>query len=210
MIDKYQVYMLYKSIKKMWNAKRFNTNVFNTFFEDTLENFLINSFINDNSRVEYMSNYAIKLVNEINCNLVDIEHWTMYVLTKCLCDKKCPELADINSINKIRSYMIFDKRPVLSSQMQMINQLIAERNEGVNEFADTRFSLYDLDDNQENQAYIMYKNGQLDPEFYIRGLKAGMFNIDKEKIKDIDYKKFVTFAEMILKLDKEISDKNVS
>lgn len=106
--------------------------------------------------------------------------------------------------------MIFDKRPVLSSQMQMINQLIAERNEGVNEFADTRFSLYDLDDNQENQAYIMYKNSQLDPEFYIRGLKAGMFNIDKEKIKDIDYKKFVTFAEMILKLDKEISDKNVS
>lgn len=210
MIDKYQIYMLYKSIKKMWSAKRFNTSVFNTFFEDTLENYLINTFINDNSRVEYMSNYAIKLVNEINCQLIDIEHWTMYVLMKCISDKKCPELSEINSINKLRSYMIFNKRPVIETQMQMIQQIITDQNSGINEFSDKRFSLYDLDDNQENQAYKMYKIGQLDPEFYIRGFKAGKFNIDKDKIKDIDYKKFITFTEMIIKLNKEISDKNVA
>ena len=28
MIDRYQVYALYKVIKKMWNAKRFETNTF--------------------------------------------------------------------------------------------------------------------------------------------------------------------------------------
>ena len=35
MVDKYQIYMLYKTVKKMWKAKRFNTAVFNDFFDET-------------------------------------------------------------------------------------------------------------------------------------------------------------------------------
>lgn len=210
MVDKYQVYMLYKNVKKMWNSKRFNTVVFNNFFEDTLENYVISQFINDSPRVEYMSNYAIKLVNEINCGLTDIEHWLMYVLMKCLCDKKCPEMPEINSINKLKDNMIFKKRPIINSQIKLIQSLIAEKGSGLNEFMDTKFSLYDLDDNQENQAYKMYSMSQLDPEFYIQGFKAGKFKIDMDKIKSIDYKRFITFTKMILKLNQEISDKNVN
>lgn len=210
MVDKYQVYMLYKNVKKMWNSKRFNTAVFNDFFEDTLENYVISQFINDSPRVEYMSNYAIKLVNEINCGLTDIEHWLMYVLMKCLCDKKCPEMPEINSINKLKDNMIFKKRPIINSQIKLVQSLIAEKGNGLNEFMDTKFSLYDLDDNQENQAYKMYSISQLDPEFYIQGFKAGKFKIDMDKIKSIDYKRFITFTKMILKLNQEISDKNVN
>ena len=210
MVDKYQVYMLYKNVKKMWNSKRFNTAVFNDFFEDTLENYIISQFINDSPRVEYMSNYAIKLVNEINCGLTDIEHWLMYVLMKCLCDKKCPEMLEINSINKLKDNMIFKKRPIINSQIKLVQSLIAEKGSGLNEFMDTKFSLYDLDDNQENQAYKMYSMSQLDPEFYIQGFKAGKFKIDMDKIKSIDYKRFITFTKMILKLNQEISDKNVN
>lgn len=210
MVDKYQVYMLYKNVKKMWNSKRFNTAVFNDFFEDTLENYIISQFINDSPRVEYMSNYAIKLVNEINCGLTDIEHWLMYVLMKCLCDKKCPEMPEINSINKLKDNMIFKKRPIINSQIKLVQSLIAEKGSGLNEFMDTKFSLYDLDDNQENQAYKMYSMSQLDPEFYIQGFKAGKFKIDIDKIKSIDYKRFITFTKMILKLNQEISDKNVN
>lgn len=202
--------MLYKNVKKMWNSKRFNTAVFNDFFEDTLENYVISQFINDSPRVEYMSNYAIKLVNEINCGLTDIEHWLMYVLMKCLCDKKCPEMPEINSINKLKDNMIFKKRPIINSQIKLVQSLIAEKGSGLNEFMDTKFSLYDLDDNQENQAYKMYSMSQLDPEFYIQGFKAGKFKIDMDKIKSIDYKRFITFTKMILKLNQEISDKNVN
>lgn len=202
--------MLYKNVKKMWNSKRFNTAVFNDFFEDTLENYIISQFINDSPRVEYMSNYAIKLVNEINCGLTDIEHWLMYVLMKCLCDKKCPEMPEINSINKLKDNMIFKKRPIINSQIKLVQSLIAEKGSGLNEFMDTKFSLYDLDDNQENQAYKMYSMSQLDPEFYIQGFKAGKFKIDMDKIKSIDYKRFITFTKMILKLNQEISDKNVN
>ena len=194
----------------MWNSKRFNTAVFNDFFEDTLENYIISQFINDSPRVEYMSNYAIKLVNEINCGLTDIEHWLMYVLMKCLCDKKCPEMPEINSINKLKDNMIFKKRPIINSQIKLVQSLIAEKGSGLNEFMDTKFSLYDLDDNQENQAYKMYSMSQLDPEFYIQGFKAGKFKIDMDKIKSIDYKRFITFTKMILKLNQEISDKNVN
>ena len=189
----------------MWNSKRFNTAVFNDFFEDTLENYVISQFINDSPRVEYMSNYAIKLVNEINCGLTDIEHWLMYVLMKCLCDKKCPEMPEINSINKLKDNMIFKKRPIISSQIKLVQSLIAEKGSGLNEFMDTKFSLYDLDDNQENQAYKMYSMSQLDPEFYIQGFKAGKFKIDMDKIKSIDYKRFITFTK-----NQEISDKNVN
>lgn len=210
MVDKYQVYMLYKNVKKMWNSRRFNTTVFNDFFEDTLENYIISQFINDSPRVEYMSNYAIKLVNEINCGLTDIEHWLMYVLMKCLCDKKCPEMPEINSINKLKDNMIFKKRPIINSQIKLVQSLIAEKGSGLNEFMDTKFSLYDLDDNQENQAYKMYSMSQLDPEFYIQGFKARKFKIDMDKIKSIDYKRFITFTKMILKLNQEISDKNVN
>ena len=208
MIDRYQVYALYKVIKKMWNAKRFETNTFVTFLNDTLENYLINQFVADNFRVEYMSKFAINLVNEINSGLITIEEWTMYVLEKCLIDKKCPELKDINSINKIQDSMIFKKRKSVTAQIKMVKELMASCNQGINDFADTRFSLYDVDEKQENQSYKLYVEGTLDPEFYIQGMLNNRFTIDKSKIKDVDYKRFIKFSEMILKLKKEISDKN--
>lgn len=208
MIDRYQVYALYKVIKKMWNAKRFETNTFVTFLNDTLENYLINQFVADNFRVEYMSKFAINLVNEINSGLITIEEWTMYVLEKCLIDKKCPELKDINSINKIQDSMIFKKRKSVTAQIKMVKELMASSNQGINDFTDTRFSLYDVDEKQENQSYKLYVEGKLDPEFYIQGILNNRFTIDKSKIKDIDYKRFIKFSEMIIKLKKEISDKN--
>ena len=208
MIDRYQVYALYKVIKKMWNAKRFETNTFVTFLNDTLENYLINQFVADNFRVEYMSKFSINLVNEINSGLITIEEWTMYVLEKCLIDKKCPELKDINSINKIQDSMIFKKRKSVTAQIKMVKELMASCNQGINDFADTRFSLYDVDEKQENQSYKLYVEGKLDPEFYIQGMLNNKFTIDKSKIKDVDYKRFIKFSEMILKLKKEISDKN--
>lgn len=208
MIDRYQVYALYKVIKKMWNAKRFETNTFVTFLNDTLENYLINQFVADNFRVEYMSKFAINLVNEINSGLITIEEWTMYVLEKCLIDKKCPELKDINSINKIQDSMIFKKRKSVTAQIKMVKELMTSCNQGINDFADTRFSLYDVDEKQENQSYKLYVEGKLDPEFYIQGMLNNRFTIDKSKIKDVDYKRFIKFSEMIIKLKKEISDKN--
>lgn len=207
MIDRYQVYALYKVIKKMWNAKRFETNTFVTFLNDTLENYLINQFVADNFRVEYMSKFAINLVNEINSGLITIEEWTMYVLEKCLIDKKCPELKDINSINKIQDSMIFKKRKSVTAQIKMVKELMTSCNQGINDFADTRFSLYDVDEKQENQSYKLYVEGKLDPEFYIQGMLNNRFTIDKSKIKDVDYKRFIKFSEMIIKLKKEISDK---
>ena len=33
--------MLYKKVKQMWKAKRFDTIVFNDFFDDTLDNYII-------------------------------------------------------------------------------------------------------------------------------------------------------------------------
>ena len=210
MIDKYQIYMVYKNIKKMWNSKRFNTNVFREFFDDTMDDYVINQFVQDGRGVDYMSNFCIPLANEINCAFTDMEHWTMYTMMKCLCDKKCPELKDINSINKLSGAKVFTKRAVITRQIDQINKIIEERNNGFDYFTDNRFSLYELDENQENQAYKMYREGTLDPEFYIQGLYHEKFKIDKNSVKDIEYGRFITFCEMIIKLHKEISEKNKS
>jgi len=210
MIDKYQLYMVYKNIKKMWNAKRFNTNVFREFFADTMENYIINQFVQDSQGMEYMSNYCIPLANEMNCSFTDLEHWTMYVMMKCLCDKKCPELKDVNAINKLLGAKVFTKRAVITRQIDQINKIIEERNNGFDYFTDNRFSLYELDENQENQAYKMYCAGTLDPEFYIQGLYHEKFKLNKDSIKNVEYKRFITFCEMIIKLHKEISEKNKS
>jgi len=208
MIDKYQIYMLYKSIKKIWEAKRFNTVLVNDMLNDTLEEFLINQYVQSNSRVEYMSNYFIPIVNEINCNLTDIEHWTMYFIEKCLVDKNFPKPEEINNINKMKGYMIFKNRPIIAAQINEINKLI-KANDGINELFDTKFTLYETDGNQENQAYKLYKMSKIDPEFYIQGYRARKFEINKDLIKDIDYKRFITFTEIIIKLQQEISNKNV-
>ena len=160
MIDKYQIYMLYKSIKKIWEGKRFNTVLVNSMLNDTLEEFLINQFVQANSRVEYMSNYFIPLVNEINCNITDIEHWTMYFIEKCLVDKKFPKPDEINNINKMKGYMIFKKRPIIAAQINEINKLI-KANDGINELFDTKFTLYETDGNQENQAYKLYRMSKI-------------------------------------------------
>ena len=49
-------------------------------------------------------------------------------------------------------YMIFKKRPIITAQINEINKLI-EANAGINELFDTKFTLYETDGNQENQAY---------------------------------------------------------
>ena len=210
MIDKYQLYMVYKNIKKMWNAKRFNTIVFRDFFDDTMDNYVINQFVQDGRGVEYMSNYLITLANEINCAFTDLCHWTMYVMMKCLIDKKCPEIKEVNSINKLLGAAVFSKRAVITRQIDQINKIIEERNNGFDYFTDRRFSLYEIDNEQKNQAYRMYVDGTLDPEFYIQGLYRKSFEINLDTVKDTDYKRFVTFCKMIVKLQREISDKNNS
>lgn len=205
MIDKYQVYMLYKKVKQMWKAKRFDTIVFNDFFDDTLDNYIINQFINDGPGVEYMSNWFINLVNEMNCGIVNLAEWLMYVMTFILVNKRMPEAKEINSMNKLRQYTVFMGRDIVKSQIKYIRALTEERNSGIGYFTDNRFSLYELDDKQENEAYRMYRDGKLDPEFYIRGIYNNVFSVDKSTIKDIDYKRFITFCEMIVKLKKENS-----
>lgn len=207
MIDKYQIYSLYKTVKKMWNAKKFNTLVFQDFLNEPLDTYIISQYINDSPRVEYMSNYAISLVNEINCGIISIEEWLMYVFMKCLIDGSLGELKDLNSISKLKDYAIFKKRKFIKQQIDYVKSLI-NKNEGLDEFFDSKFSLYDLDNNQKNQAYNLYKEHKIDPEFYIQGLLNNKFNLNKENIKDLEYKKFVIFCEMIVKLKKEILEKN--
>ena len=197
--------MLYKKIKQMWKAKRFDTIVFNDFFDDTLDNYIINQFINDSPRIEYMSNWFINLVNEMNCGIVNLAEWTMYVMTFILVNKRMPDAKEINSMNKLKQYTVFRDRDIVKSQIKYIREIETERNSGIGYFTDNRFSLYELDDKQENEAYRMYRDGKLDPEFYIRGIYNNAFTVDTSIIKDVNYKRFITFCEMIVKLKKENS-----
>lgn len=207
-VDKYQLYAIWKVFKKMWDAKRFNTTLFTNFFDSNFEEYLINLFINDNHHTEYMSNYGINLVNEFNCNIFDIYHWAMYVIVKAIKDNQFPEFKDVNSFNKLKKYTIFTKRPEIDRQIIIINKIVEERNSGIGLLTDNRFSLYDLNTEQVNEAYKMFRNNEIHPEFYIRGLQSKKFDIDVSLIKDTEYLRFITFSKIIIKLNKEYTDKN--
>lgn len=207
-VDKYQIYALWKILKKMWGAKRFNTSTFSNFFDSDFEEYLINLYINDNHSTEYMSNYAINLVNEFNCNIFDIYHWTMYTIVKAIKNNIFPDLKDVNSFNKLKKYTIFTKRKSIEHQINYINSIVEERNSGFGNLTDNRFSLYDLNNEQVNEAYKMFKSNTIDPEFYIRGLASKKFSIDISKIKDTEYLRFITFSKILNKLNEEYSNKN--
>lgn len=207
-IDKYQIYALYNKLKQIWNAKRIIGTSFNDFFECPLDEYLINIFIVDNNSTTFMSNYAINLVNEFNCNIFDIYHWIMQTCVKTLRDNSFPDLKNINSAKKLNNYKIFVKSNEIDKQINFINKLVIERNSGIGELTDNRFSLYDLNNEQVNEAYNLFKNNNFHPEFYIRGLQANKFKININTIKDIDYKRFITFSKIIIKINKEYSEKN--
>lgn len=208
MIDKYQLYFLWKNLKKMWEAKRFNTAVFHAFFDVSLEDYLITTFINDNYKVEYMSNFGINLINEMNCGLITVYDWVEWVIVKAMQEGKFPDLKDVNSKRKIINNMIFTRRDEIIEQAKLINKIIEEKNTGVNELFDTKFTLYDLDEHQENEAYKMYKQGLIHPEFFIRGFIANKFSIDVSIVKDTEYKRFITFTKIIKKIEQEKTEKN--
>lgn len=207
-VDKYQLYAFWKVLKKMWEAKHFNTMLFKNFFDSDLEEYMINLFINDNHHTEYMSNYGINLVNEFNCNIFDVYHWAMYTIVKAIKENVFPEFKDVNSFNKLKRFTIFTRRNTINQQISYINKIVEERNSGLGELTDERFSLYDLNTEQVNEAYKMFRNNEIDPEFYIRGLESKKFDIDTSVIKDAEYLRFITFSKIIIKLNKEYTDKN--
>lgn len=207
-VDKYQVYALYTILKKIWNLKRFNTITVKDFLEKELNEYIIELYIHDSKGSEYLSNHFINLINEFNCNMFDIYHWIMYVLIKALKDNKFPIPKDINSINKLKDYTIFLKRKSIITQSEYIKGKVNEINKNLNALTEDKFSLYDLNDKQENNAYLMFKNNEIDPEFYIRGLINKKFIINESKIKDIIYLRFITFSKMIIKLNSEFIKNN--
>lgn len=207
-VDKYQLYAFWKVLKKMWNAKRFNTSLFNDFFDTDLDAYMINLFIADNHGTEYMSNYGINLVNEFNCNIFDVYHWIMYTIVKAIKDNAFPKFEEVNSLNKLKNYTIYTKRNAINEQISYINKIVEERNSGLGELTEDRFSLYDLNNEQVNEAYKMFRNHEIDPEFYIRGLESKKFRIDTSIIKDAEYLRFITFSKIIIKIKQEYTDKN--
>ena len=207
MIDKYQLYMLYSNMKKMWNAKRFDTVVFRDFMDSTLDEYLIGQYVREGRGTEYMSNWFIPVANEINCSFTTPEAWTMYVMEKCLVDRIFPKPKDISSVSRLRPYAIFTRRPFIAEQVEKVNRITESVNGGFDYFTDNRFSLYGLDGEQVNEAYKMYLDGELDPEFYIRGLESGRFELDEKAVKDREYRRFIAFSRMIIKLHGEISRK---
>lgn len=206
--DKYQVYTLWKRLNKIWGMKRFNTVTTIDLLENDLDDLLINEFIADNQRVEYMSNYAINIVNEIRCGLASLRGWAIMIIAKAMYEGKFPALKDCNKTSTLKQFAIFNNREEVESQINLINKLTTETNSGLNEFSNKKFTLYELDENQMNNAYKLFKEGKISPIFFIKGLGAKKFEIDINNVKEYDYKRFIIFSKIILKLYSEVKNAN--
>lgn len=205
--DKYQVYTLWKRLNKIWGMKRFNTVTTTELLENDLDDLLINVFIADNPRVEFMSNYAINIVNEIRCGIVSLRNWAIMVIAKAMYEGKFPALKDCNKTSTLKQFAIFNNREEVDGQIKFINTLMQQNNSGLNEFSNKKFTLYELDENGENNAYKLFKEGKISPIFFIKGLEANKF-VEPDNVKEYDYKRFIIFSKIILKLYSEVKNAN--
>lgn len=208
MYDKFQIYSLYKRLKKIWGMKRFNTSTVRDLLETNTEDLLIAEFISDNNHVQYMSNYAINLANEFRCGVMTIQTWAMEVLAKALIEGKFPELKDCNRASCLQKFAIFNNRNEIIEQTNFINNLVKEKNSGLNEFSDKHFTLFGLDNEYKNNAYYLCQEHKISPVFFIKGLEAKKFEVDIQKVKDIEYKRFITVSKLILKFKNEVNNAN--
>jgi len=206
--DKYQVYTLWKRLNKIWGMKRFNTVTTTELLETDLDDLLINVFIADNPRVEYISNYAINIVNEIRCGIVSLRNWAIMVIAKAMYEGKFPTLKDCSKTSTLKQFAIFNNREEVDGQIKLINALTAQTNSGLNEFSNKKFTLYELDENKENNAYKLFKERKISPIFFIKGLGAHKFEINENDVKEYEYKRFIIFSKIILKLYSEVKNAN--
>lgn len=208
MYDKYQIYSLWKRLKKIWGMKRFNTVTTTDLLYYSLDELLINEFIPSNNHIEYMSNYAINIANEIRCGLITIEDWAIQTIVKAMYDGKFPDLKDCNKTSSLKKFAIFTNRDEIESQFKYISSLTNSINIGLNEFSNKKFTLFDLDENLQNNAYKLFKENKISPVFFIKGLENKKFDIDPNSVKEYDYKRFIIFSKIILKLKTEVKNAN--
>lgn len=206
--DKYQIYALWRRLKKIWNMKRFDTATTKDLLDTPLDDLLISEFIAMNQHVEYMANYAINLVNEMRCGLVSIQNWAIMVMVKALVEGKFPELKDCSRVGALKRFAIFNNRDEINGQIDYLTNLATELNNGINEFSNKKFTLYELDDELKNNAYRLFVEGKISPVFYIKGMQAGRFSINIADVKEYEYKRFITFSKIILKLYLEVKNAN--
>lgn len=201
MINKYQLYHLYKELAKLGTAKKLTNKIFSDLQKKSLfsianENFYMTP------NIDKSANYFIEIANDINSGIFSLNDFAISLINEYITLEKFPTLSSRNSEN-IRKFTIFKNKKEIIDQSNFLKNLVEEKNKGMFEFSD-RFTLFKVDLEQKNEIYRLIKNKKVSIEFYARALETGKFTIDENKIQDKEYLKFVKLITIINKIKNEV------
>ena len=196
MINKYQIYHLYKIIADLKTAKKFTNKVYKTLTTKSVKEIMEeNYYLTPN--VDLSANKFISVVNAINSGEFTPNDFAISIVNEFMTTEKFPTLLSCSRVDNRKKFFIFKKRKEIIDQSNYLRELVEEKNRGLFQFS-SKFTLWEPNSSQENEIYKLVKNKTVNSEFYIRGYEAKKFIIDESKIQDTSYMKFVLLTKIIL------------
>lgn len=201
MINKYQIYHLYKVLYGLKTATKFTNKVYKELTTKSVKDILgENYYLTPN--VDKSANVFIDVVNSINSGLFTVQDFAISIVNEFMLTEKFPTLLSCGRVDNRKKFFIFKKRKEIIDQSNYLRELVEEKNRGLFQFS-SKYTLFGLDPDQKNEIYKLVKSNIVNSEFYIRGYEAKKFTIDESKIQDKEYMKFVWLTKIILNIKKE-------
>ena len=198
MINKYQIYHLYKVLSGLKTAKRFTNKVYKDLTTKSVKDILEEDFYYT-PNVDKSANVFIDLVNSINSGQFTVKDFAISIVNEFMITEKFPTLLSCGRVDNRQKFFIFKKRKEIIEQSEYLKQLVEDKNKGLFQFS-SKYTLFGLASDQTNEIYKLIRDKIVTSEFYIRGYEAKKFIIDESKIQDTAYMRFVWLTKIVLNL----------
>ena len=198
MINKYQIYHLYKVLSGLKTAKRFTNKVYKDLTTKSVKDILEEDFYYT-PNVDKSANVFIDLVNSINSGQFTVNDFAISIVNEFMITEKFPTLLSCGRVDNRQKFFIFKKRKEIIEQSEYLKQLVEDKNKGLFQFS-SKYTLFGLASDQTNEIYKLIRDKIVTSEFYIRRYEATKFIIDESKIQDTAYMRFVWLIKFVSNL----------
>ena len=121
MINKYQIYHLYKVLSGLKTAKRFTNKVYKDLTTKSVKDILEEDFYYT-PNVDKSANVFIDLVNSINSGQFTVNDFAISIVNEFMLTEKFPTLLSCGRVDNRQKFFIFKKRKEIIEQSEYLKQ----------------------------------------------------------------------------------------
>ena len=143
MINKYQIYHLYKVLSGLKTAKRFTNKVYKDLTTKSVKDILEEDFYYT-PNVDKSANVFIDLVNSINSGQFTVNDFAISIVNEFMLTEKFPTLLSCGRVDNRQKFFIFKKRKEIIEQSEYLKQLVEDKNKGLFQFSN-KYTLFGLE-----------------------------------------------------------------